>query len=284
MKDVMFAAEICRVLEVFSPELVKMESSKDLITVIIKVSKSSPLVDLISSLPHMGGDTDSSEFIERFLVFDSKYYFNLAVNPYIASIMFGNYGISRFANNEIIIEHNNSTLFPQFKSIEKRNKTYYLVPREEIILYKSKRKENSTGADYIESHLLKLADPIHQPSITLVRYFEFEACHRLNDYCGKCSNLHGHTYKVEYGIIGKINAYTKMVIDFGELKKIEKIIDDIYDHKMLNEINEKVAYRPTAEVLAVDIFDMIEEYLPPYAIVDYVRLWETSNSSVSYSG
>lgn len=51
--------------------------------------------------------------------------------------------------------------------------------------------------------------------------FTFDAAHHLHCYEGKCKNLHGHTYRVIFGISGYVDDIG-IVIDFGDIKDIWK--------------------------------------------------------------
>lgn len=53
---------------------------------------------------------------------------------------------------------------------------------------------------------------------------EFDSAHFLSGYDGKCSNLHGHRWKIEVQAseteLQKTGQCRGMVIDFGDLKKL----------------------------------------------------------------
>lgn len=132
---------------------------------------------------------------------------------------------------------------------------------------------------------------------------QFDMAHYLSGYEGKCSNIHGHRYK----LIAKIASeklHTEgqkrgMVEDFGDFKKALKVIEETFDHKLVIENNEdgrKVAeslknlsnnfdivfvdYRVTAEEMSRDIFNRLKSMgLPIYE----VELFETPNNSCIYS-
>jgi len=109
--------------------------------------------------------------------------------------------------------------------------------------------------------------------ITVTKVFEFEAAHHLPNYDGKCSKIHGHSYKLEVEV-GRKNksTYPTMILDFSVLKKIvkEKIIDRL-DHSYLNDIFEY----PTAEAMVNWIRT---ELAHTELFVERIRLWETSTS------
>lgn len=63
--------------------------------------------------------------------------------------------------------------------------------------------------------------------------FKFEASHVLPKHPGKCSFLHGHSWKLSVSVRGEVNPETGMVIDFGDITKIvQPLIDDL-DHNHL---------------------------------------------------
>ena len=72
---------------------------------------------------------------------------------------------------------------------------------------------------------------------------EFDTAHYLCDYNGKCSNIHGHRYKVvakfksaELKMSGNNRA---MVEDFSIIKNNLKEIVAIFDHKLVIEKNNE---------------------------------------------
>ena len=68
--------------------------------------------------------------------------------------------------------------------------------------------------------------------------FTFDSAHFLPKYYGKCEKMHGHTYRLQVVVDGKIGE-NGLVIDFTILKKIvKKQIIDKLDHCVINEIIE----------------------------------------------
>jgi len=106
--------------------------------------------------------------------------------------------------------------------------------------------------------------------------FRFAASHFLTKYHGKCENLHGHNYKLIVTIKGPVGD-DGMVIDFKQVKEIvkEKVINKL-DHTHLNDTIEN----PSAENLAVWIWDHIGDALPLKSIAVY----ETEDYYVEYDG
>lgn len=118
--------------------------------------------------------------------------------------------------------------------------------------------------------------------LNVTRIFTFDAAHRLEDYVGKCNNLHGHTYKLELTVRGTPD-YRGIVIDFGDLKAIFKEhFEPLLDHKYLNESLPMV--NSTAENLTLwfmDRWDAVVRPLFPEIELVQIRLWETPNAYVT---
>ena len=107
----------------------------------------------------------------------------------------------------------------------------------------------------------------------------FDAAHKLDDYQGKCSQLHGHRWKVEVFVIGDTLNKTGLLVDFSVLKsKLEEIVEK-FDHSYLNEIKE--IGNPTAENLSKHIFQKFKE-LPDSVVLEKVRVWESPDSWSEY--
>lgn len=128
--------------------------------------------------------------------------------------------------------------------------------------------------------------------VAVCKIFTFDAAHQLVGHYGKCANLHGHTYKLEVVLKGRIiheagDSSEGFVMDFHDLKKIvkERIVDP-WDHSFLAMGNEAVletlyqsnskvtllGFRTTAENLSSYIcYELIRAGLPVYS----VKLWET---------
>ncbi|MNN09210.1 6-carboxy-5,6,7,8-tetrahydropterin synthase [compost metagenome] len=114
--------------------------------------------------------------------------------------------------------------------------------------------------------------------------FTFDAAHHLHAYEGKCKNLHGHTYKVVFGISGFPNEIG-ITVDFGTIKGIWKNeIEGYLDHRYLNETLPPM--NTTAENMVVWLYEKMEASLgmPQYsstsarARTEFVRLYETPTS------
>lgn len=115
--------------------------------------------------------------------------------------------------------------------------------------------------------------------------FHFDAAHCLPGHSGKCSSLHGHTYKLEVVVARRDGGLITegpskgMIIDFADLKQIvtEEILDKV-DHHYLNDV---FAFQITSENLAVHFFAVLSERLQRSDIVlERLLLWESSTSCI----
>jgi 6-pyruvoyltetrahydropterin/6-carboxytetrahydropterin synthase len=106
---------------------------------------------------------------------------------------------------------------------------------------------------------------------------KFAASHNLENYEGKCSRNHGHTYFLEIAVASKSLNEQEMVIDFTEIKKIYKeVIDDKLDHWNLNEVLD---FNPTTENLAKYIYGELKQRLP---LLVEIIVWESPENCITY--
>ena len=111
----------------------------------------------------------------------------------------------------------------------------------------------------------------------------FDAAHLLRGYSGPCANLHGHRWKIDVEVCGKLADLdeTGILIDYKVLKSILK--DILPDHCFLNDIPEfQVAKNPTAENLAVYLYAKLSDALPSNVNLILVRIWESRNAYAVY--
>lgn len=130
----------------------------------------------------------------------------------------------------------------------------------------------------------------------ITRKFEFSASHvcrnpaysdeRNFEIYGSASNPHGHghNYAVEVTLAGDPDPLTGMVMDLKELKDIlNREVVEPFDHRFLNhEVPPFDRVIPTAENVAAEIWRRIEPHVA--GKLHNIRLWETSDLYVDYSG
>ena len=102
---------------------------------------------------------------------------------------------------------------------------------------------------------------------TLKTEHSFDSAHFLSGYEGKCSNIHGHRWRVVMEIMDnkleKEGQLRGMIVDFGLLKQQVKDSVDFFDHSL---IIEKNTLKPkTLEALKEEDFKVIEVDFRPTA-------------------
>lgn len=130
--------------------------------------------------------------------------------------------------------------------------------------------------------------------VRIVREFQFEAAHQLEGHDGDCANIHGHSYRLQVGLLGEPSAEPGpkegFVLDFKDLKSaVKRTFLDAWDHSFLAKGDEtilpalessgtklvKLGFRATAENMCRHILKLLcGEGLP----VEFVRLYETATS------
>ena len=121
---------------------------------------------------------------------------------------------------------------------------------------------------------------------TLKKMFRFEASHQLMKHDGKCARLHGHSWRGEIEV--KSHYLTgegpkeNMVVDFGDLKVVVREIEDLLDHRHLNEVLR--TDMPTSEFVARWIFDKVRPKLSDgHFWLESVGIEETCTSRCVYT-
>jgi 6-pyruvoyltetrahydropterin/6-carboxytetrahydropterin synthase len=113
--------------------------------------------------------------------------------------------------------------------------------------------------------------------VQIRKSFTFEAAHVLPNHPGKCSRLHGHSYRLEVALEGPLRESgpaAGMVEDFEVVSRVVKsaVIAEL-DHRSLNELIEN----PTAEHIVAWIWGRLWGELPSLA---ELTLWETPTACV----
>ena len=103
---------------------------------------------------------------------------------------------------------------------------------------------------------------------------KFQAAHYLENYNGKCENIHGHTFVVEVAIQVDSLDNAGIGIDFTDIKQtLEEILPD---HTLLND---RYAFNPSAENLSRFFYEELAKIYP----VREVTVWESQDASATYS-
>ncbi|MCL4555042.1 MAG: 6-carboxytetrahydropterin synthase QueD [Actinobacteria bacterium] len=112
----------------------------------------------------------------------------------------------------------------------------------------------------------------------------FDAAHTLKGYPGECSNLHGHTWDIEVTVSGAELDEIGIVYDFKTLKADLAAVLEPFDHVNLNDVPPFDALNPTAENLAMVIFESLERSVGLGVAVKEVAVWESPIAKIVYRG
>ena len=111
----------------------------------------------------------------------------------------------------------------------------------------------------------------------------FSAAHRLEDYHGKCEELHGHNFLVEALFEGENLNKGGMAIDFKILKDYLKGVLESVDHKYINDISFFSQGASSSEYIAMYIYGELKKKTGngPVRLTE-VRVWESEKAWASY--
>ena len=140
------------------------------------------------------------------------------------------------------------------------------------------------------------------------KVIQWDMGHRVLNHRSVCKGLHGHRYKAEICVEGKLieekgASEEGMIIDFADIKKVaQKFIQEELDHAFMvwdrdHELLEFfkssqghkpviVPFTPTAENVAAYIFnelkDKFADVFQTGLKLQSVKLWETPSSYALY--
>ena len=113
---------------------------------------------------------------------------------------------------------------------------------------------------------------------------EVSSAHILHGHPGNCKRMHGHNWLVEAEVEGDNTNEIGMVIDFKDIKNNLKEIISNLDHQFLNDLEPFINENPTAENISKYIYKELSNNINTDNIkVSKIKLWETSNSAVTYT-
>ena len=119
--------------------------------------------------------------------------------------------------------------------------------------------------------------------LRIAKTFDFDAAHHLpmtpDDH--KCHRMHGHTYRVEIGLRGRVHA-NGMILDYADIASAWQPIHDALDHRVLNDIPG--LENPTTEVLVEWIVERLSlGFLSHnHTALWSVRVYESSTTWVEW--
>jgi 6-pyruvoyltetrahydropterin/6-carboxytetrahydropterin synthase len=115
----------------------------------------------------------------------------------------------------------------------------------------------------------------------ITQAFTFEAAHHLPKVpvAHRCHNMHGHSYRIEVTVAGKVDAATGFVIDFFDIEAAFAPLLKQLDHHCLNDIAG--LENPTAENIAVWIWHKAIGALPS---LNCIKVYETPLCWAEFTG
>ena len=120
------------------------------------------------------------------------------------------------------------------------------------------------------------------PQFTLTTLLDFAAAHRLHGYDGDCARLHGHNWKVEVHVRGTQLDDVGMVMDFKAIKRHAREVVAELDHTYLNDHPFFQTRNPTAENLALFLFQKLSERINnDHCQVVGITVWENDRNRVT---
>ncbi|MDJ1111158.1 6-pyruvoyl tetrahydropterin synthase family protein [Macrococcus sp. S115] len=125
----------------------------------------------------------------------------------------------------------------------------------------------------------------HNYAFEMNKDINFSAAHFIpNEKAGVCSRVHGHTYFANVTIGGNELDEMGFLVNFRDIKSI---INDTFDHRLMNDLEAFQGTPPSTESVAKLIFEKIEAHLDtlshgPKVLQVYLR--ETPTSYVLYRG
>ena len=142
--------------------------------------------------------------------------------------------------------------------------------------------------------------------IQITKNVEWDMGHRVPNNKSKCRNPHGHRYRLELTLSGKLidtpgDSSEGMVFDFGDVKRLmTERVHDVVDHgfmlyegddilKSFFESTQDSDFRylivpfiPTAENIAKWCYNQLKDEFPEGVSIVNCRVFETPNSWADY--
>ncbi len=115
----------------------------------------------------------------------------------------------------------------------------------------------------------------------IIKEFRFEAAQTLPNLPPehKCTQMHGHSFKVEIAVEGEVDPHIGWVYDHAEISQAMKPLVDRMDHAYLNEIEG--LENPTIENMAAWLWRKLAHQLP--GLVE-ITIYETPSARCVFRG
>ena len=111
----------------------------------------------------------------------------------------------------------------------------------------------------------------------------FDAAHFIRGYSGKCQRVHGHRWLVQVNVERDHLNHLGMLVDFGDIKQdLNKILDEHFDHYLINDLCPFDTLNPTAENIAKFIYDKMKSIFSFYPKLNSVRIYESPDCYAEY--
>lgn len=113
---------------------------------------------------------------------------------------------------------------------------------------------------------------------TIKKEFHFSSAHQLHGLpdTHPCSRLHGHNYILTVFLKGEVDAIG-FVQDYRELDTIKKYVDEVLDHRNLNDIFP--AHNTTVENMSKILYEYFKPQIP---LLFAIEMSETPKTNCRY--
>lgn len=113
---------------------------------------------------------------------------------------------------------------------------------------------------------------------TISKEFHFSASHQLMGLheTHPCGRIHGHNYTLKVFLRGNEPNKDGFVQDYNDLKPISDWVDNILDHRHLNEIFD---FQTSVENMSKYIYDLFK---PQFPLLYAVEMSETPKTNCRY--
>ena len=118
-------------------------------------------------------------------------------------------------------------------------------------------------------------------NVRITKDFEFESAQTLPNVPAdhKCGKMHGHSFKIEITVAGKVDPATGWFYDHAEISRVMRPLVDKLDHAYLNEIEG--LENPTIENMCAWFWEILAPQLPGLA---EITIHETPRARCTYRG
>lgn len=113
---------------------------------------------------------------------------------------------------------------------------------------------------------------------TISKEFSFSASHVLTGLRDghPCGRMHGHNYVIKVELRSETLNADSFVQDYNDLKPIKDYIDNVLDHRHLNDI---IPGQPSAENIAKHLY---WKFKPEFPFLNAVEVSETPKTNCRY--